>query len=284
MLTNSSSGWCIACARSVCCHSYVQGGREEALVSGAKREEMLYEVAFKSVNLLKVSLVMSAAMLAICVLALVETTNTAEATSLPHNGKIAFSRNGAIYTVEPDGSKLCHFRSGYGEPMSSPTEIWSLQSDGLPSWRLADDEGPAAQCEWSPDGAKIAFSSSHGDEEVYFLYALGSYGSGQTALTSNSAADIDPDWSPDGTKITFASDRDGDFDIYTMNSDGSDVTQVTKNSGIDDVDPDWQPLSPKIRSGTVHPPDTGGPSLLLIAGALLFSVGVLLFAVVKRWM
>ncbi len=51
---------------------------------------------------------------------------------------------------------------------------------------------------------------------------------------------------------------------------------------------DWQPLrgdaGPKSRSETVHPPDTGGPSLLLVAGALLFSGGVLLYAVVKRRM
>jgi hypothetical protein len=44
------------------------------------------------------------------------------------------------------------------------------------------------------------------------------------------------------------------------------------------VDPDWQPL-PKI-----HPPDTGGPSLLLVASALLFFGGVQFYAVVKRKM
>src|SRR5215217_208597 len=41
---------------------------------------------------LRMSLVTTAAMLAICLLALVETTNTAEATSLPENGKIVFTR------------------------------------------------------------------------------------------------------------------------------------------------------------------------------------------------
>jgi hypothetical protein len=51
-------------------------------------------------------------MLAICVLALIETTTTAEATSLPQNGKIAFSSSTGssgqyeIYTVKPDGSNL----------------------------------------------------------------------------------------------------------------------------------------------------------------------------------
>src|SRR5918995_3915691 len=75
-----------------------------------RRAETLYGVARKRADLLKMSLVTSAAMLlAICLLALVETTNTAEAKdSLPENGKIAFEsippgRAGRIYTVEPDG-------------------------------------------------------------------------------------------------------------------------------------------------------------------------------------
>jgi hypothetical protein len=64
-----------------------------------------------------------------------------------------------------------------------------------------------------------------------------------------------------------------------LNADGSNVTQITKNSGKYDSSADWQPL-PR----TVHPPDTGGPSLLLAAGALFFSGGSLLYAVVRRRM
>src|SRR5829696_1987362 len=101
----------MACPRSVCCHSYVQGWREEALVSEAKREETLYGVAFKGANLLKMSLLTAAAMLVICLLALVETTHSAGANSLPQNGKIAFqsfssanASNVEIYTMNPDGT------------------------------------------------------------------------------------------------------------------------------------------------------------------------------------
>jgi hypothetical protein len=54
--------------------------------------------------------------------------------------------------------------------------------------------------------------------------------------------------------------------------------------GVDESKPDWQPLTLKSRSETVHPPDTGGPSLLLVASALLFSVGRLLYAVVRSRM
>ena len=92
--------------------------------------------------------------------------------------------------------------------------------------------------------------------------------------------DREPDWSPDGTRIAFASDRDGDYDIYTMDADGSDVAQVTNLPG-DEEFPDWQPLTPKSPSAAVNPPDTGGPSLILVASALLFSMSCLLYAMVR---
>jgi dipeptidyl aminopeptidase/acylaminoacyl peptidase len=133
--------------------------------------------------------------------------------------------------------------------------------------KKAIDEGDVEKAQ---DIAMAAY-----DEEVYVINADGS---GRTNLTKNSAADVAPTWSPDGKKITFMSDRDGDFDIYTMDADGSDVAQVTNLPGDDDS-PDWQPL-PR----TVHQPDTGGLSLMMVASALLFSGGVMFYAGLKRRM
>jgi hypothetical protein len=55
-----------------------------------------------------------------------------------------------------------------------------------------------------------------------------------------------------------------------MDADGSDVVRVTKTPlDVSELHPDWQPLTPKSRSLRVNPQDTGGPSLLFVASALL---------------
>ena len=59
-------------------------------------------------------------------------------------------------------------------------------------------------------------------------------------VTVNDGWDRDPAWSPDGTRIAFTSERDGDFKIYTMRDDGTDVRQLTVNDARDEM-PAWSP-------------------------------------------
>ncbi|HKY28914.1 MAG TPA: DPP IV N-terminal domain-containing protein [Pyrinomonadaceae bacterium] len=91
----------------------------------------------------------------------------------------------------------------------------------------------------------IAFHSNRdGNNEVYMMNPDGS---DQARLTFESRNDQRPDVSPNGIRIVFASNRiigdtnpTGDFEIFVMNSDGSDVTQLTLN-GTEDSWPRWSP-------------------------------------------
>lgn len=42
-----------------------------------------------------------------------------------------------------------------------------------------------------------------------------------------------PRWSPDGTRILFTSNRDGDYELYTMRPDGTGVVRLTNEPGND---------------------------------------------------
>ena len=48
-----------------------------------------------------------------------------------------------------------------------------------------------------------------------------------------------------GDRIAFTSDRDGDYEIFVMNADGTDVRQLTDNSGMDGI-PTWSPDGKRI--------------------------------------
>jgi Tol biopolymer transport system component len=74
-------------------------------------------------------------------------------------------------------------------------------------------------------------------------------GSDQKRLTFNSSSgldfDGDPTLSPDGKNIAFSSSRDGGSRIYTMNADGSNKKQLTKNNDFECA-PGWSPNGKKI--------------------------------------
>ena len=67
-------------------------------------------------------------------------------------------------------------------------------------------------------------------------------GSEQTRLTEISEPEwiTDPHWSPEGQRIAFASIREGNWDIYVVNADGSGERRLTTDSA-DYESPQWSP-------------------------------------------
>jgi tricorn protease len=95
----------------------------------------------------------------------------------------------------------------------------------------------------SPDGKWIAF------EYKGNLFKVPVTGGPAIALTINDSYNGYPIWSHDSKKIAFASDRYGNFDIYSMQANGSEVSRLTFNSGKD-IPYDFTPDDQQIIFGT----------------------------------
>ena len=134
----------------------------------------------------------------------------------------------------PDGDRVAFVTSRNGN-----WEIYVMDIDGGRQTRVTGgSEVQIAFPTWSPDGSQIAFAVVFDDGDVE-IFTMNSSGRGElNNLTEHTAFDSVPSWSPDGKEIAFASDRDGDFEIYVMDSDGSNVDKLTSN-GVFDSHPSW---------------------------------------------
>ncbi len=120
-------------------------------------------------------------------------------------------------------------------------EVYTSDPDGLNQRRLTDnpaaDENPA----WSPAWTRLAFQSNRtGNWDIFSLRPECPAGL-QTEcdlrqLTDNPADDMLPAWSPDGRRVAFVSTRDGNPELYLMDSDGRNQRRLTFHPAGD-----WRP-------------------------------------------
>lgn len=184
------------------------------------------------------------------------------------------------------------FSSDHDNP--SDLEIYAMNGDGSDLVRLTNSLSMDALPQWSPDGQKIAFSSNRSDE--YDLYVMSSDGgdvlpikydkgciSGYwlpdsqrmvftCAATGIIAVNVDGSGkthlfdlpfksdgvlpSPNGSRFFFISRDTTSGGLYTVASDGKDVTLIAR-SEYEGRYAIWSPDSRKIAFTAIHFPNTG---------------------------
>lgn len=108
-----------------------------------------------------------------------------------------------------------------------------------------------------PTRGRILFSSALTGE--YDLFSAYEDGTGLVRLTTSPASDIIGAYSPDGRKVAFLSTRDGNFQLYVMNADGSSIKRLTNLVPFSwhATPPSWSPDGKKIAfSGSSGDPAT----------------------------
>jgi imidazolonepropionase-like amidohydrolase/Tol biopolymer transport system component len=120
------------------------------------------------------------------------------------------------------------------------TKKWDVAADLGPTQKVAFDtsEGTWMNVDVSPDGSQVVFDLL-GD--IYTMPIAGSGASQAARITSGPAFDMQPRFSPDGKHIALASDRDGLWNIWTMDVDGKNAKQVSRERRWFINSPAWSP-------------------------------------------
>jgi Tol biopolymer transport system component len=115
---------------------------------------------------------------------------------------------------------------GTGRP---PTGVYTISVDGASVKQIMALDTTRV-ISWSPDGAKIAFENFHeGGGFVFDIWIADSDGTNARNLTQlqGNISAWSPRWSPNGTKIAFDLDDGKSAQVYTINPDGTGLTQLT---------------------------------------------------------
>lgn len=151
-------------------------------------------------------------------------------------------------TFSPDGTKIAVEAWGYSEGENYFDGIVLMNADGSNPTQLTNPYGPDCWCfdeepTFTPDGSQIVFSREDDASSTEDVYIMKTDGSGVTKLTDGLGINFDPlvvrDSTTNTARIVFSSNRNNlnaasaGFELYTMNTDGSGLSQLTYNTVYD---------------------------------------------------
>lgn len=159
------------------------------------------------------------------------------------NTKIAFSRNGNLWTVSPDLSNETPVTKGFRvdtnvaypaihpngrvaaiihyDPVTHIEQLYFAALDGSSLTRetsgLHSPYGPA----WNPGGTVCIFTMYDGQSGHYQIFSIPSGGGTPTRLSDGTGEDSYPQYTRDGTKIYFFRELGTTFNLFSMNANGT---------------------------------------------------------------
>lgn len=136
----------------------------------------------------------------------------------------------------PDGTKIA-FTSDPNNDGES--EIYTMNIDGTGQVRITNNPGQDEDPVFSPDGSQIAFDS---ESEIYLMRPDGS----NRVKVPNTGGVVSLSFTPDGQRMAFGSSRDGNTDVYLVDTDGANLQRLTfgtQTAWYPSVSPDGQQVA-----------------------------------------
>ena len=136
----------------------------------------------------------------------------------------------------PDGKRIAYLVDRAGSP-----EIFMASADGTERVLLTTISGDEVG-DWARNGKSVVFTVLQG--ELQGIYTRNPDGVNEVRLTDT--PDYSPVWSPDSRRIAFLSTRDGNAEIYVMESDGSSQAVRLTDTEALEYDISWSPDGKKV--------------------------------------
>jgi len=148
----------------------------------------------------------------------------------------------------PDGKTLLFNQSGRMYQMPVRGGEPQLIDTGFAT-RCNNDHG------LSPDGTQLVISDQSQEQHKSLIYILPITGGAPRRITQL-APSYWHGWSPDGKTLAYCGERNGEYDVYTIPTQGGEERRLTTSTGLDDG-PDYSPDGQTIyfnsvRTGTMQ--------------------------------
>lgn len=134
-----------------------------------------------------------------------------------------WTRDGAAFIFNADG-RIQRLPVAGGQPQTIDTSF---------AVRCNNDHGI------SPDGKTLAISDQSQGDHQSVIYLLPITGGTPRRITQKSPS-YWHGWSPDGKTLAYPGQRNGEFDIYSISTEGGEEKQLTTAIGLDDG-PEYSP-------------------------------------------
>jgi hypothetical protein len=142
--------------------------------------------------------------------------------------------------INKENTKLCYYKQNSSDGYSG--RIYISNIDFSNEQRLSNVDAWECYPQFSPNGQQIAYVKGVG-QNLLNIFVINIDGSGDTKLTGITTYGKNaykPIWSSDGNKIAYSVFDGSQWDIWVINSDGTNNMNLTNTSDLSEIVTDWK--------------------------------------------